>query len=107
MKNIGQFMKQAQQLQHKMAEMQDKMKEMVVEGSAGGGMVKALTNGKGELKKIEIDPSLIDPQEIEILEDLIVAAVNDACHKAEALVSEEMSKLTGGLPLPSGFKLPF
>lgn len=107
MKNIGQFMKQAQQLQSKMAEMQDKMGATLVEGSAGGGMVQATVTGKGDLKKLKIDPSLIDASDIEMLEDLIVAAVNDARHKSEAQMAEEMGKLTGGLQMPAGMKLPF
>jgi DNA-binding YbaB/EbfC family protein len=106
-KNIGQFMKQAQQLQAKMAEMQEKMGNTLVEGSSGGGMVKATVSGKGELKKLKVDPSLVDANEIEILEDLIVAAVNDARSKSEAQMAEEMSKVTGGLQMPGGMKLPF
>ena len=107
MSNIGQYMKQAQQLQNKMAEIQEKMGAALVEGSAGAGLVSATVNGKGKLKKIKLDPSLIDPQEIEMLEDLIVAAINDATQKAEAQMSNEMSQLTGGLQLPGNFKMPF
>ncbi len=107
MKNIGNLMKQAQQMQSKMAEMQAKMSEMEVDGSAGGGMVKLTLNGKYELKKISIDKGLVQPDDVEMLEDLIVAAFNDAKNKAEAAMQEEMSKLTGGLSLPAGMKLPF
>jgi DNA-binding YbaB/EbfC family protein len=76
-------------------------------GSAGGGMVSVTVNGKGEARQVKIDPSLVDPEETEVLEDLIVAAFNDAKAKVEAHVAEEMSKLTGGLNLPGGMKLPF
>jgi DNA-binding YbaB/EbfC family protein len=107
MKNIGNLMKQAQQMQAKMAEMQEKMAEAEMSGAAGGGMVSVTMNGKFDLKAIKIDPSLLDPAEVEMLEDLIVAAFNDAKAKVEAATQEEMSKLTGGLSLPPGFKMPF
>ncbi len=107
MKNLGNLMKQAQQMQAKMAEMQEKMAETEVTGGAGGGMVSVTMNGKFDLKTIKIDPSLVDPAEVEMLEDLILAAFNDAKVKVEAATQEEMSKLTGGLSLPPGFKMPF
>jgi nucleoid-associated protein EbfC len=107
MKNFGQMMKQAQQMQTKMAEMQAKLESTDVDGQSGGGMVKVRVNGKGDLKKISIDKSLCDPSEVEMLEDLILAAVNDAKGKTEALAAEQMSALTGGLKLPPGIKLPF
>ena len=107
MNNINQMMKQAQQMQKKMAEMQDRMNEVEMTGMSGGGMVKATVNGKGELKAIAIDPALIDPKETEVLEDLIIAAFNDAKAKVEAHVGQEMAKITGGLNLPAGMKLPF
>ncbi|WP_142849270.1 YbaB/EbfC family nucleoid-associated protein [Telmatospirillum sp. J64-1] len=107
MKNLGQIMKQAQQMQAKMAEMQAKMAELEVTGTSGGGMVSVTLNGKSELRKLKIDPSLVDPNDVEVLEDLIVAAFNDAKTKAETQMQDEMSKLTGGLNLPAGFKLPF
>lgn len=107
MKNIGGMLKQAQQLQTKMAEMQKDMEAMEVFGESGAGMVKVTLNGKSEMRRIKIDPQLIDPDEIEMLEDLIVAACNDAKGKVEAKMQEEMGKLTGGLPLPPGMKLPF
>ena len=107
MKNLGNLMKQAQQMQSKMAEMQGKMELMEVSGASGGGMVQVLINGKGEMRKLKIDPSLVDPNDIEVLEDLIVAAFNDAKGKVEATMAEEMQKLTGGMNLPAGFKLPF
>jgi hypothetical protein len=107
MKNLGQLMKQAQQVQAKMAEMQEKLAAMEVEGAAGGGLVRATVTGKGELKRLKVEPSLVDPKEVEVLEDLIVAAVNDARGKIDALAAEEMKKVTGGIPLPPGMKLPF
>lgn len=107
MKNLGQMMKQVQDMQTRMAEMQEKLGEMEVSGAAGGGMVQATLNGKGELKRVKIDPSLIVPSEAEVLEDLIVAAVNDAKTKVDTEVQAQVSKLTGGIPLPPGFKLPF
>lgn len=107
MKNINQMMKQAQQLQEKMAEMQERMNQVEMTGVSGGGMVKVTVNGKSEMKGLTIDPTLVDPKEVDVLEDLIVAAFNDAKTKVEAHVAEEMGKLTGGLGLPGGMKLPF
>jgi DNA-binding YbaB/EbfC family protein len=106
-KNIGQLMKQAQQMQTRMAEMQAKLADVEMSGQAGGGMVTALMNGKGELKKITLDKNVVDPDDVEILEDLIIAAVNDAKGKIEAHVASETQKLMGGLPMPPGMKLPF
>ncbi len=107
MKNLGQMMKQAQEMQAKMAEMQEKLGDLEVSGQAGAGMVTATLNGKSELRGLKIDPSLVDPSDVEVLEDLIVAAVNDAKAKVEVRVAEEMQKVTGGLSLPPGMKLPF
>lgn len=107
MKNLGNLMKQAQQMQAKMADMQAKLGEMEVDGAAGGGMVKVTVTGKGEARRIKIDPSLVVPDDVEMLEDLIVAAFNDARSKADSMMQSEMSKLTAGLPLPPGMKLPF
>ena len=107
MTNLGQMMKQAQEMQTKMAEMQEKLGEIEISGAAAGGMVEVTLNGKGELRRIKIDPSLVDPAEIEVMEDLIVAGVNDAKAKVEARIADEMAKLTGGLQLPPGMKLPF
>jgi DNA-binding YbaB/EbfC family protein len=107
MKNLGNMLKEAQKLQSRMAEMQAKLDTVEVAGAAGGGMVSVTLNGKGEMRKVKIDPSLVDPAEIEILEDLVVAAFNDAKAKVEAHVQDEMSKLTGGMNLPPGLKLPF
>jgi len=107
MKNLGQMMKQAQQMQAKMAEMQAQLETVEMTGAAGGGLVQVTVGGKGDLRKVKIDKSLIDPNEVEVLEDLIVAAFNDAKARVEAHVQEEMAKVTGGLQLPGGFKLPF
>lgn len=107
MKNIGQMMKQAQMMQAKMAEMQTSLNEVEVSGAAGGGMVTVTLNGKGDLRALKIDKSLVDPEDVDMLEDLIIAAFNDAKGKVEAHVAEEMSKVTGGLNLPAGMKLPF
>ena len=107
MKNLGNLMKQAQQMQSKMAEMQAKMDEMEVAGSSGGGMVQVSISGKGDLRKLKIDPSIVQPDDVEMLEDLIVAAFNDAKGKAETAMQAEMQKITGGLNLPAGMKLPF
>ena len=107
MKNINQMMKQAQQMQEKMAAMQEKLDHVEMTGLSGGGMVKVTVNGKSEMKGLAIDPSLVDPKEVEVLEDLIIAAFNDAKAKVEAHVAEEMAKITGGMGLPAGMKLPF
>ena len=107
MKNLGNIMKQVQDMQTRMSEMQEKLADIEIVGNAGAGMVQATLNGKSELKRLKIDPSLMNPSEAEVLEDLIVAAVNDARGRVEKYAQEEMSKLTGGLPLPPGFKLPF
>ena len=107
MVNIGNMMKQAQQLQKKMAEAQDKLNEIEVEGSFGGGLVKVIATAKGNFKRISIENSLMKSDEKEILEDLIIAAINDAKQKGENAAQEEMKSLTGGLPLPPGMKFPF
>ncbi len=107
MKNLGQMMKQAQEMQAKMAEMQEQLAEIEVTGASGGGMIQVTLNGKGEMRKVAIDPALANPDEVEVLQDLIVAATNDAKVKVEAQAAQCMSELTGGLNLPPGFKLPF
>jgi nucleoid-associated protein EbfC len=107
MKNLGQLMKQAQAMQEKMAEMQAQLEAVEMTGVAGGGTVQLVLNGKGDLKKVTIEKALVDPGEVEVLEDLIVAAFNDARRKVSAYAEQEMQKLTGGLQLPGGFKLPF
>ena len=107
MKNLGPMLKQAQAVQSKMTEMQDNLAAVKVTGASGGGMVKVTLNGKNEMRGVKIDPSLIDPKDAEMLEDLIVAAFNDAKGKVDAYAAEEMAKITGGLQLPPGVKLPF
>ena len=106
MKNLGQLMKQAQAMQTKMAEMQAQLEAVEMTGIAGGGMVQLTLNGKGDVKRVKIDRAVVDPAETEVLEDLIVAAFNDARQKVNAHAESEMQKLTGGLQLP-GMKLPF
>ena len=105
--NIAGMMKQVQEVQAKMGEMQKRLADVEMQGQSGGGMVTATMTGKSELKKIKIDPKLADPAEIEMLEDLIVAACNDARTKAEAYIAAETEKMMGGLNLPPGVKLPF
>jgi nucleoid-associated protein EbfC len=107
MRDLMGLMKQAQQLQARMQEMQAEIEAMEVDGVAGAGLVTVRMTAKGGLKAVRIDPSLCKPEEVEILEDLVMAAHNDARAKAEALVAEKMQSLTGGLPLPPGLKLPF
>jgi len=107
MKNIAGLMKQASQMQKKMEDMQAALEAAVVEGQAGAGMVSVTMSGKGELKSLRIDPKLADPADMEMLQDLVVAAHADARRKIEALAADEMQKATGGLNLPAGLKLPF
>lgn len=107
MKNMANMLKQAQEMQENLQRMQEEMEEMEVMGTAGGGMVSATVTGKGKLRRVTVDPSLLVADEKEVLEDLVVAAVNDAQGKAEARLQEETQKLMGGLPLPPGMKLPF
>jgi len=107
MKNLGQLMKQAQAMQAKMAEMQAQLEAVEMTGMAGGGMVELTLNGKGDIKRVKIDKAVVDPAETEVLEDLIVAAFNDARQKVNAHAESEMQKLTGGLALPGGMKLRF
>jgi len=96
-KGIGDIMRQAQKLQTQMAKVQEEMAEKTVEGSSGGGMVTVIASGKLEVVGVTIDPEVIDPDDIDMLQDLVVAAVNDALRKAQEMVSGEMGKLTGGL----------
>ena len=107
MVNIGNMMKQAQELQKKMADVQEKLNSIEVEGVSGGGVVKVVATAKGEIKRVDLDVSLLKPEDKEITEDLIVAAINDARQKGEIAAQEEMKSVTGGLPLPPGMKLPF
>ncbi|AMM40654.1 hypothetical protein HS1_000850 [Candidatus Desulfofervidus auxilii] len=101
--NINQLMKQAKKMQAKMAELQAELEQKTVESSAGGGMVKVIANGKQEILSITIDPEVVNAEDIEMLQDLILAAVNDALRKAQEMVAEEMSKITGGLKIPGLF----
>ena len=107
MKNLAKMMQQAQKMQEKMGEMQEKLAAMEIAGESGAGMVKVVLNGKGEMRKVDLDPTVIDPGDKEMLEDLIVAAYADAKSKVETQMQEQMSELTGGMALPDGFKLPF
>lgn len=107
MKNLGNMLKQAQQMQQRMQEMQAELEARTVEGKSGGGMVIVTLNGKGEMKGVKIDPSLLKPEDAEVVEDLIVAAYNDARGKSEAEAQRKMAEVTAGLPIPPGMKLPF
>ena len=107
MTNISQIMKQAKEMQEKMAEMQKKIEETEIEGVSGGGAVKVVVNGKHVVKKITINPEIVDKEEVEVLEDLILAAVNDATKKISENMSNQMNSISGGLGLPPGMKLPF
>ncbi len=107
MKDMMGLMKQAQAMQAKMADMQAEMERLEVEGQSGGGLVRVTLSAKGTMKGLVIDPSLMKPDEKEILEDLIVTAHEDARKKAERLMEEKMKAVTAGLPLPPGMKLPF
>ena len=100
-------MKKAQAMQAKLQEAQEELARVEVQGASGGGMVKVTMTGKGDLKALDIDPSLLTPADKEMLEDLIVAAFADARGKAESATTEKMQALTAGLPLPPGMKLPF
>ena len=105
--NFNDMMKKAQEMQKKMQEMQNSLSNLEVEGTSGGGVVKVIMNCKNEVKKIDVDPSIIKQDDKTMMEDLIVAALNDAKSKAEEKSQDEMKKLTGGLGLPPGMKMPF
>ena len=100
MKGMGNMMKQAQKLQSKMMKLQAELEERQVEGSAGGGMVKVVANGKQQVVSIQIEKEVVDPEDVEMLQDLVLAAVNDALTRSSEMVSSEMSKLTGGMKIP-------
>ncbi len=100
MKNMNKLMKQAQQMQNKMTKLQEEMGEKTVEATAGGGMVKVVANGKQQVLSIQVEKEVVDPEDVEMLQDLIVAAVNEALSRSQAMVNEEMSKLTGGMNIP-------
>lgn len=105
-KGLGDMMKQVQKMQAKMEEMQAELEGERVEGTAGGGMVKVVANGKQQIIEVKIEKEVVDPDDVEMLEDLVVAAVNQAQEKAQDLAAEKMSGLTGGLNIP-GLNLPF
>ncbi|KKM01298.1 hypothetical protein LCGC14_1795850 [marine sediment metagenome] len=100
MKGMGKMLKQAQKLQSNMAKLQEEMAEKTVEATAGGGMVKVVANGKHQILSIQIEKEVVDPEDVEMLQDLIIAAVNEALEKSQEMVSVEMNKLTGGLNIP-------
>ena len=100
MKGMGNMMKEAQKLQAKMLRLQDELAEKTIESTAGGGMVKVVANGKQQIVAIQIEKEVVDPDDVEMLQDLIMAAVNDALTKSQEMVSTEMAKLTGGLSIP-------
>jgi len=103
MNDIGKLLKQAQQMQAKIAQVQAELAGKSVEASAGGGMVKVVMNGKHEVVSVTIDPEVVDPQDVEMLEDLVAAAVTEATNRVEEMVRDEMSSITGGMPLPGMF----
>ena len=107
MNNMSQIMKQAKAMQEKMAEMQKKIEETEIEGSSGGGAVKIVMNGKHEVKNLFIDPSIINSDEKEVLEDLIIAALNDVNKKIAENTNDQLGSISGGMGLPPGLKLPF
>ena len=107
MKDLMGMMKKAQELQGKMAEMQQNLGNLIVEGRSGGGLVTVTMSGKGDLKSLKIDTSLFKEDDVEVLEDLIVEAHTDAKAKAETEMNAKMQEMTAGLPLPPGMKFPF
>jgi nucleoid-associated protein EbfC len=100
MKDMGKMMKQAQQLQSKMLKLQEEMADKTVETTSGGGMVKVVANGRQQVLSIQIEKEVVDPDDVEMLQDLVLAAINDALIKSQEMATEEMSKLTGGLSIP-------
>ncbi|HHU91679.1 MAG TPA: YbaB/EbfC family nucleoid-associated protein [Halanaerobiaceae bacterium] len=101
--NINKLMKQAQQMQAQMAKMQEELEEKTLEATAGGGVVKVVVNGRQEFLDIKIDPEAVDPDDVEMLEDLILAAVNEALRKVQDMINQEMGKITGGMNIPGMF----
>ena len=106
MTDFNNMLKQAQELQSKMMDAQKKVEELEAEGTAGGGLVKVSVNGKNHVTNVSIDPSLLVADEVDILEDLVLAAHNDAKEKVQQKTADEMSSITGGLKMPQGFKMP-
>ena len=103
MGNMNKMMKQAQQMQKQMADLQAELEEREVEATAGGGMIKVVVTGKQELKSVEINPEALDPDDVELLQDMVLAAVNEALRKAQDMNQEEMKKITGGMNIPGMF----
>lgn len=101
--NMNKLMKQAQQMQAKMAKIQEELEEKTVEATAGGGVIKVVVNGKQEFLDIKIDPDAVDPEDVEMLEDLVLAAINEALRKVQDMISQEMGKVTGGMNIPGMF----
>lgn len=102
-KGLGNIMKQAQQMQRRMAELQEELESKQVEASSGGGMVTAVVSGKQQLLDLKIDPTAVDPEDVEMLQDLVTAAVNEAIKQSQQMAQEEMGKLTGGMNIPGLF----
>jgi DNA-binding YbaB/EbfC family protein len=100
---MGNLVKQAQQMQQRMLKLQEELAQRTVEASVGGGMVSVTVNGKSEVLRVKVEPQVVDPDDVEMLEDLIVAGVNEALRKAQEMMSEEMAKLTGGMKIPGLF----
>ncbi|MCG8501241.1 MAG: YbaB/EbfC family nucleoid-associated protein [Firmicutes bacterium] len=103
MGNMNKMLKQAQKMQQDMAKLQEELEEKTVEASAGGGAITVIATGKKEIQEIKIDPEVVDPDDVEMLQDLVMAAVNEAIRKAEEMMSSEMGKITGGMNLPGMF----
>ncbi len=103
MKNLGNIMQQAKKIQERLANVQEEMAEKTIEGSAGGGMVTVVANGRQEVMSIKIEPEVVNADDVEMLQDLVQAAVNDALRKSQEMVQEEMAKITGGLKIPGMF----
>jgi DNA-binding YbaB/EbfC family protein len=100
---MGNLVKQAQQMQQRMLKLQEELAQRTVEASVGGGMVAVTVNGKSEVLRVKVEPQVVDPDDVEMLEDLIVAGVNEALRKAQEMMSQEMAKLTGGMKIPGLF----
>jgi DNA-binding YbaB/EbfC family protein len=103
MKNLGNLMNQAKMMQNRLAQIQEEMANKTVEASSGGGMVTVVANGRQEILSVRIEPEVVNPEDVDMLQDLVQAAVNDALHKAQEMVSQEMAKVTGGLKIPGLF----
>lgn len=103
MKDLGKLMKQAQQFQERLAEMQERLGEKTIEAKAGGGVVAVVMNGRHEIVSLKIEPEVVNPADVEMLEDLVIAAVNEARGRVDEMIRTEMSQLTGGMPMPGLF----